>query len=347
MDNLALAAAVYAPPPAATPWRLEDLAPGHELTFHSFGRRALAAGLRASDIGPGENVLFPEFICRDLLSAAAAVGARPAFYPVSAELEPASPPETWPGAKAVVAVNFFGFPQSLAPFRDYCRRTGAILIEDNAHGLFSRDEDGRLLGLRADMGIFSLRKSLALPNGAALALSGGRAWKSGPAPTFAPSGDLRFKLKNSYRMLAGACGARASLAGLRLFRTLRRLGNGSSTEKPAAERELPLPAEPCLELSRPIAVADPEIEAARRRELYALVENALCQAELRPVFEALPEGVVPYGYPFRAEPQGLPKALAALKRLGLYPLPWPDLPDSVAARAPKHYKNVWLAHFLW
>ena len=77
-----LAATVYAPPRARAPWRLEDLLPGLALRYFSFGRRALAAGLRAAGIGAGKAVLLPEFVCRDLLSAVADAGSGPVFYPV-------------------------------------------------------------------------------------------------------------------------------------------------------------------------------------------------------------------------------------------------------------------------
>ena len=74
--------------------------------------------------------------------------------------------------KALLAVNYFGFAQDLAPFREYCLRTGATLIEDNAHGFLSKDTSGVLLGTRADLGITSIRKTFRLVNGAALYFSG-------------------------------------------------------------------------------------------------------------------------------------------------------------------------------
>ena len=76
--------------------------------------------------------------------------------------------------KAVLAVNYFGFAQDLAPFREYCLRTGATLVEDNAHGFLSKDASGVLLGTRADLGITSIRKTFRLVNGAALYFSGTR-----------------------------------------------------------------------------------------------------------------------------------------------------------------------------
>ncbi|MDE2290511.1 MAG: DegT/DnrJ/EryC1/StrS aminotransferase family protein, partial [Elusimicrobia bacterium] len=162
-----LTATVYAPPRARSPWSPADLFAPAKLRFYAHGRNALAEGLRLAGAAGGR-VLLPAFICRDLLAAVAAAGATAVFYGVAPGLEPEEAPERWPEARAVVAVDYFGFPQDLAPFEAYARRTGATLLEDAAHALLSRGADGRLLGTRAPLGILSLRKTLPLPNGGAL-----------------------------------------------------------------------------------------------------------------------------------------------------------------------------------
>ncbi|MEK7744540.1 MAG: DegT/DnrJ/EryC1/StrS family aminotransferase, partial [Elusimicrobiota bacterium] len=224
-----LLASVYAPPKTKEPWRLEDRLPGYDLRYFSYGRRALAAGLAAAGVKPGDTVLLPEFICRDLLSSLAAVHAVPAYYPVGPDLAPSQDPSLWPQARAVVAVDYFGFPQDLAPFQAYCERTGAALIEDNAHGLFSRDEAGLPLGARADIGIFSLRKSLALPDGAALALkTGAREWAVPAQSPFRSRITLRQRSRGLLRALAGSLGAPTAFTLLRAFRALRGVLRGNA-----------------------------------------------------------------------------------------------------------------------
>ena len=61
-------------------------------------------------------------------------------------------------------VNFFGFPQDIDVYRKFAKKSNSILIEDNAHGLFSKDKKYELLGTRGDVGILSVRKSVTLPN---------------------------------------------------------------------------------------------------------------------------------------------------------------------------------------
>ena len=162
-----LTATVYCPPRAKAPWRLEDVYKTAALRLYGHGRQAFAEALLLSGAAGGR-VLLPSFICRDLLASVAAAGAKPSFYGVKPDLTPDEDPSRWPDAHAVLAVDYFGFPQDLTPFQAYARRCGAALIEDAAHALFSRDAAGRLLGTRAPLGILSLRKSLPLPDGGAL-----------------------------------------------------------------------------------------------------------------------------------------------------------------------------------
>ncbi len=346
MPKLRPLTTVYSPPPAEKSWRLEDLYPG-AIRYHSFGRRALASALEL--IGAeGKTVLVPEFVCRDLLSSLHAAGAKAAYYPVGEDLAPSTAPERWPEAHAVLAVDYFGFPQELAPFREYCRRRGALLIEDNAHGLFSRDEEGALLGARGDLGILSLRKSLPLPNGAALVSPEPGRFSLAPQEPFDAPDEPRYLAKQALRVVARNLGPRVSLRGLNVLRSVRHALRGYrySRGNPQAETSLPLPERPCGQLAQPLRAAEPAAEVERRRALYELVEQRLKPTGVRPVFETLPKGVCPYGFPYRARLDQLAPALRALAALGLEPLPWPDLPVALAANAPERYRNVMLAHFL-
>ena len=343
--SIGLSATVYAPPHAKSPWRVEELYAPAAVRFHGFARHSLVEALRLVGAAGGR-VLLPSFICRDLLSAVAAADAEPAFYGVGPDLSPETSPERWPDARAVLAVDYFGFPAELPPFEAYARRTGAVVIEDAAHALFSRDEGGRLLGTRAPLGILSLRKSLPLPNGGALlANDPALAAKLPPQLPFVPAPSRRPALKAALRPWLGLVGARAAHAGLTALRSLRGDASGHVGPDPDSERFLPEPAEPCPELERPLVCADPAIEASRRRALWTHCDGFARRAGLPPVFASLPDGVVPYAYAFRAKDPTAARALFAAE--GLTTLPWPDLPAAVAPSAPEQYTNVSLVHFLW
>lgn len=339
MSPAELARTVYAPPPAAAPWRLAELYAPAAARFYRYGRHALADAFRAAGGGP---VLLPGFFCREVLAAA---GGERLFYPVGPDLQPDTDSGAWPAARAVLAVDYFGFPCDLAPFRAYARRTGAVIVEDACHALFSRDAEGRLLGTRADLGALSPRKTLPLADGGVLLVSDPARAASLPP---APAGEGRKPgLKAAARPLLAAAGARTARLLLEALRAAKgfdwrdRLGREGGEDEPLGD-----PA-PAAALSGPISCGDEAGERERRRALYELCASTAKELGLDPVFSSLPAGVVPYAFAFRAAPGQAETAYAAYRRLGLSVLPWPDLPSAVRADAPAHYRDVYLAHFLW
>jgi hypothetical protein len=347
MSPAELAATVYAPPPAADAWTLPAIVGHDRLRYYSLGRWALVEALRIAGAGPGKKVLLPGYLCREVVASVHELGAEPIFYEVTPGLGLAESHVRLPDACAIMAVNYFGFPQDLSPFTEYCWRTGALLIEDNAHGLFSKDSSGASLGARAAMGVFSLRKTLPLPNGAALALNDAALAPRIPPqlPSVIPPPSRRRYL----RALAPLLGARGAWACINLGRRVRSLKSGSHLPAPDPEGEQRIPgsAEPCAELSRPLRALDPAKEAERRRSLYHYCEDLLAGTGISPVFPRLPEGTVPYVYPFRAAPEQALQAEARLNAHGLSSLTWPDLPRAVVQEAPRHYRDVRGVHFLW
>lgn len=339
-----LTSTVYCPPRAKTPWNVSELLAPAAVRFYGHGRNALAEALNLAGAAGGR-VLLPSFICRDLLSAVAAAGAEPSFYGVRPDMSPDEDPTRWPDAKAVIAVDYFGFPQDMAPFEAYARRSGAVVIEDAAHALFSRDAEGRLLGTRAPLGVLSLRKSLPLPNGGALVASDPALAARLPAQlSFEPVPGRRPALKAAARQFLGLAGAVGSHAGLTALRALRGDASGHVPSDPESERVLPAPASPCLELGRPIVCADPAVEASRRRALWSHCDGLARRDNLEPVFASLPDQTVPYAYALRGN---LKKARETFAAEGLTVLPWPDLPEALASSAPNHHRDVALVHFLW
>ena len=78
----------------------------------------------------GDKVLFPSFICRDLLASAHAIGVIPVFYEVNLSLKPINLPESI-DVRAVLAVNYFGFAQDLTLFKNYCHKEEISLFKKN------------------------------------------------------------------------------------------------------------------------------------------------------------------------------------------------------------------------
>lgn len=314
--------------------------------YFSLARHALASLLRLLGIGAGARVLLPEYICRDVLASIHAVGAIAEYYPVDSGLAPAVGPERWARADAVIMVNYFGFPQDPVPFERYREACGAMLIEDNAHGFLSRDEHGRWLGLRGDAGVFSLRKTLLLPNGAAFCLNRQmcRVTPLAPLEELAVPVPLGMRLRGALGGLPH--GRQMVQRAAHLQRQVRKLRTGHAIPPPAADAEVAIPgdAHPFRGLQAVLAVLDVDEEIARRRALYAALCDRTAAVGARLVFAHLPASTAPYGLPVYTDDADSLERLA--QEFGLDSFRWPDLPEALAATAPPHYRNLHLVNFL-
>lgn len=320
----------------------------HKVRYFSLGRHALLASLEILQIKKGDLALIPGFICRDLLAAFHELGVGLVFYEVNRSMEPVRLPVE-KGIRVVVAVNYFGFPQNLMPFRNYCLEFDALLIEDNAHGFMSRDETGALLGSRGDIGFFSIRKSILLPDGAMLMLNDDRFFKNLPVqPDFRKDMlPLSYWMKKFFVKIEHNLGIRFMFYGKNLVRGLRKLLIGYSIvpSSPGFEFNIPMgpSAHECLlkELQR----LDQNKEILRRRKLYEEVSTVFNSINVRPVFKNLPAHVVPYGFPFFAYDRDTTIAINLARKLGLDCAYWPDLPSEIEGNAPDHYCSLLIVYF--
>lgn len=138
-----------------------------------YGRAALYEGLRVLGIKDGETVLVPDYICNVVVAPMHALNIKIRFYPVDANLKPqwqAIEKAIDGNTKALVVVNYCGFPNDLVMAECFCKKHNIYLIEDNAHGFLSADNE-KPLGSYGDIGIFSFRKILPIPNGAGLLIN--------------------------------------------------------------------------------------------------------------------------------------------------------------------------------
>ena len=321
-----------------------------QVRYFSLARYALIKALRFAGVRCGSSVLLPEYLCRDLLASLHLLGAVPCWYSVAPDMTPANASADWPVAEVVVLVNYFGFPQDLAPFQAYAERTGAIVIEDNAHGYLSRDQAGQWLGCRTGLGVFSLRKTLRIPDGGALWFGGEYATRQLPVQVaFDGSGVNPAQLIKARLRGLPVVGELAYRLSTVLARALRKWRTGSDipATDPASEQELPATAKPWAGLLSALATCDVSAEIERRREAYVCCSSFGEQVGALPVFSALPTNCVPYAYAFRGDGTVLASMRDHAARHGFDLVNWPDLPREIADQAPEHYRNVFLINFLW
>ena len=318
--------------------------------YFSLARYALLEGLRILAANGKKRILIPSYICRDLLAPINILGFDINWYHLKPDLTSILPPQLWPKADIVIAINYFGFPQDLSPFNIYASENSAIIIEDNAHGFLSRDINGRLLGTRTDLGIFSFRKTFRMSDGAALVVNE-RRFEERLAPQLSFSGKgynsseaIRLTLRRV--PVVGSWLVNIATNAMRLFRLVR-YGAAIKPTDLTSESELPTSAPPWIGLPEALDAIDAVIETDRRRTAYMKMALMAATLNIEPIFLDLPANCVPYGFPFRAsgDTSEKMKELAAMEGYGI--MSWPDLPSAVKAHAPAHYLDVRLVNFLW
>lgn len=329
-----------------TPFFEED----GQIRYFSLARHALTEALKLAGVSHGSRVLFPAFLCRDLLAPVNLLGATPCWYDVGHDLSPVLPSEFWPIADVVLMIDYFGFPQNISIFQAYAERTGARIIEDNAHGFLSRDADGRLLGCRSDFGIFSIRKTLRIPDGAALWVQSKRNITVLPEQLpFTGAGVNPAQLKKFYIRslpMVGEILFKALTKFIRLFR-YRISSKNKSVSEPNPEICILASPEPWSELMPSLIKVDTQKEMKRRRFSYLRCSEKCEKVGGVSVFSELPPFCVPYAYAFRGDQYVVSAMQNYADQQGLDMVLWPDLPEAIVDQAPKHYRNIYLINLAW
>lgn len=143
----------------------------HILT--SAGRAAIVLALQHAGITEGDEVLVPAYHCESMIAPVEHVGATPVFYSVHANTQIDMldvERKVTSATRAVLATHYFGFPQRVCDLRTLCDKHQLILIEDCAHAFFGAP-NGRPIGTVGDYAIGSAMKFFPLFDGGLLASS--------------------------------------------------------------------------------------------------------------------------------------------------------------------------------
>ena len=114
--------------------------------------------------------MLPDYICDVVIHPLDQLGIKYKYYPINDDLTPKwdelgnRVDET---TKALLMVHYFGQPQDIEKFQNFCKEHNLMLIEDNAHGHGGKYND-HLLGTFGDIGISSPRKILNMYSGGCL-----------------------------------------------------------------------------------------------------------------------------------------------------------------------------------
>lgn len=132
------------------------------------GTAAIEVALAALGIGPGDEVIVPDFTFVATASAVLFTGALPVLVDVTADtfcidpdlIEAAITPRT----KAIIAVHMGGHPADLDRLVELARKYGLYLVEDSSHAHGS-EWLGRKIGAIGDIGTFSFQASKLMTAG--------------------------------------------------------------------------------------------------------------------------------------------------------------------------------------
>jgi hypothetical protein len=319
----------------------------NNLYFYSLGRHALSEAFRIASLKRGERVLLPRLVCKDLLECLYEFGATPIYYDVTKiNLRPILTQTLVSSSRLILSINYFGFAQELSQFHEYALKGPMSLIEDNAHGYLSKDEAGNYLGVRSDFGIFSPRKTLLMPNGAMLYVNSKGADKGlSPDQPASVSMDLKYRqrLKKLLRK-SGRIGQILLSLALSIKSAIERYRMGSQQGSEGLSH-LQTPSNPWSGLRESLEAMNEERESARRRRLYINFELELNNLGYLSVFDKLPKGCVPYGFPFYADNNCLGLAVRAARAHGFDVMKWPDLPEAAGIPNSHFYRNLYLINF--
>lgn len=319
----------------ALPWPLSNPA----ICYTFSGTAAIYQAARALALGRDDEVLCPAYNCGHEIEPLLRRGVQVDFYAVapdlSVDIQDLERRIRKP-TRAVLVTHYFGFPQAIGALRALCDERGIYLIEDCAHALYSRDSDG-YLGTRGDVAVFSMRKTLPLPNGGALVVN-----RSGmPIPqdlsvpprtsTWLKAGDLSKKwllqhfsspIQSPVRVLA--LGFTLAAMGMHL---LKRLGLLSPLavwdpdDEDFGFNSKVLGWRMANVGQRIIANTDASMIVARRRKNYStLLEGLQHEEGYRPLLQSFPEGVCPLFFPLIVGNRH--ELVAALNQHAVYAAKW-------------------------
>ncbi|PLY10491.1 MAG: hypothetical protein C0626_05820 [Arcobacter sp.] len=278
--------------------KLSTLFDDSSLFLYSYGRYALLDLLKKKKIN---TIYLPAFICKDILSPINTLGIEYKFYHVNEKLQPILENMKM---DAIIMVNYFGFAQNIEPFLNYCQEYQSLLIEDNAHGFLSKDNEGRFLGTRGDFGIFSFRKTVFLPNGAGLLVNSslGKNINFQNSQSQYTTEDNYYDNKLMIKKIINYTHPILGLIILKFRRLLRFIKTGHSlpTFDESSDIELPSNDKITPRLDTRVLQLDIQNEINRRKCMYNMIMFYAKNFNIQPIYGSLNKNTVPYAFAFIA-----------------------------------------------
>jgi len=282
-----------------------------------YGRCALLEGLKVLSIGEGDNVLVPKLLCNVALAPFHHLKVNVLYYDIDENFVP-----IWENlrsqidsnTKAILGVNYFGFPCGNEEIKELCDESQLFYIEDNAHGFLSCNGE-KPLGSYGNISIWSFRKTLPIPEGGGLLINnqGLNAIDVKYGATVKSLSTLKFLLKMFFRKTSDKASLTPSPEDVKQEFHLEGWEGACSTFTHYVLHHL-----------------DVGIITEQRRRMYEQWKDVLFREDdlgVRILFKELKDGVVPWVFPVIAEsPEDF------INRMwvnGVEAFPWPYFPKDL------------------
>jgi dTDP-4-amino-4,6-dideoxygalactose transaminase len=279
-------------------------------------------------------ILLPAYLCPSVAQPLREAGADIIFYSVSQDLQidlDDLRSRIGPEVLAVLIIHYFGLPQPQGVFDLLSSCDPPIwVIEDMAHAWLSRSADGLPLGRRGTVAVFSPRKFFPVPDGAmAIVVDASTPLDAEVMPV-----DWTYMLQRTaglfLRRLYARTGAEPvnRLAFNLLHRAERDLDGSISTSTASW-------------ISRRILGNldyKTAIEQRRRNYQHLLQGMQRMQLLVQPLYDQLPPGVTPLGFPITCDRRD-DLRLCLIQRRIYPPIHWP-LPQNEAVERFDHLVDL-------
>jgi dTDP-4-amino-4,6-dideoxygalactose transaminase len=297
--------------------------------LYGYARYALKDACLIMGLKEGDCILFPDYICDVTIKPYNDLNIKVKYYSVNDALEP-----DWTevetllknGVKAVLTVNYFGFPQDLERWKTITEQFRVWWIEDNAHGYGGKYKDVEL-GSWGHVSVSSIRKTLPILSGALLRIN-----------------DLKLQ-RSEFWLNKKADKTRKILSKEELLRILgyflRWFNIPYNRYRSVPEPKTFTNFDGCSQgnidiiskLILPEVMRNTEGICQKRSKIYKAWHNFCMKNNLYPLFLDLPAGISPFVFPCYTD--GLESRQKWLKwgrdnDVEVYP--WPNLPKQVYAR---------------
>jgi len=252
--------------------------------YLSSGRDAIWYSIRSLGLSFSDEVMLPAYLCKEVVKPFVEAGVGIKFYKVkrtlAIDLEDITT-KISSKTKAILFINYFGFPQPLELIQKLRERYQGYLIEDNVQALLTQFSGYPLNGF-GDIVFSSYRKFIPTPDGACLSFKNLR----GPL--------LKVISKTSF--------GHFKFIVLRLLGLLLKYFNDKkSIFFDLAEKEIdvyPKPAPISRISSWLLKKVDFDECIVKRRKNYEFLLSAFKHDEsVRPLYTELQRGVCPLGFP--------------------------------------------------